>query len=192
MSTRNPQTKNKLLQETVTTNIHLEKDKFVEDIEQGDYKSQDDSENDEEILDSLYREVKYASKHLKNLEDNMKSKTYNSQKLRKEAEDSVENSLALLERLRKLNFEENRELNDKQKRAKISARATLDRLYGLMETIDNEHDKKKRLEEAMSKLFVIKPKPQAQSAKKRKSNQEEKNVNSRKKVKKQSPKQFLD
>ena len=44
----------------------------------------------------------------------------------------------------------------------------------------------------MSKLLVIKPKSEAPSAKKRKIIQEEKNVNSRKKVKKQSPKQFLD
>ena len=44
----------------------------------------------------------------------------------------------------------------------------------------------------MSKLLVIKPKSEAPLAKKRKNIQEEKNVNSRKKVKKQSPKQFLD
>ena len=63
----------------------------------------------------------------------MKSQTYNYQKLRNEAKDSIENTLKLLERLRQLNFENNIELNNKQKRAKTSVRATLDRLYGLME-----------------------------------------------------------
>ena len=135
VSTRNPKTKSKLLQETGKNNTNFENDKIFKDIEQCEDRNKilDDSENDEEILDSVYCEVKYISKHLKNLEDNMKSQTYNYQKLRNEAKDSVENTLKLLERLRQLNFENNIELNDKQKRAKTSVRATLDRLYGLME-----------------------------------------------------------
>ena len=55
VSTRNPKTKSKLLQETGKNNTNFENDKIFKDIEQCEDRNKilDDSENDEEILDSV-------------------------------------------------------------------------------------------------------------------------------------------